>query len=227
MVQTKLVRWLMCGVSIALLALMLPAAAFANGGGEETTIRVGGYEVNMVFAEPVKKGENSFHIKILDGMGLPVSNTQVEIIAMPVEETQQHQENMQSGKPAMGGMDGMNSTPAPTVAHSSGISGMGGMEASPTAGVETPETAHPVETLTVMLASGETAGEYAGKIAFSTSGHWMLTAHLNINGEALEADFPVDVTGGSAGGALLAGFVSLNIVLIGAAAITKRKSAVA
>ncbi len=237
MAQNKLVRWLMCGLLIALLALMLPVAALASGGGEGTVVTVDGYQVSLVFAEPAKVGENPFHIQILDGMGMPVRNAQVEINAMPVEEPQQHQENMQSGKPAMAGMDGM-AAPAPTTVPESGMSGMGGMETSSTAApadampgmepapavaAETPEAAHPIETVKVMLAPGDSAGEYTGAIAFSAAGHWMLTAHLTINGQALEADFPVDVTGGSAGGVILAGFAGLNAALIGAAAITKRK----
>jgi hypothetical protein len=53
----------------------------------------------------------------------------------------------------------------------------------------------------------------------------MLTVHFNINGKTLEADFPVEVTGGSPSGGILAGFAGLNAVLIGVAAITRRKPA--
>lgn len=223
MAKTKLLRWLMGALAISLLALILPSAALANSGGEGTTVTVGGYQVSLVFAEPAKMGENPFHVQILNGMGMPVSGAQVEISAMPVEETQAHEQGMEatptsapsSGMSGMGG--GMET--APTAAPSGGMSGM---ESAPAA-VMTPETAHPVEAMNVMLKMGDTAGEYAGTIAFSAAGHWMLTAHLTIDGQTLAADFPVDVAGGSAGGVVLAGFAGLNVFIIGAAAVLKRK----
>jgi hypothetical protein len=51
----------------------------------------------------------------------------------------------------------------------------------------------------------------------------MLNTHFNINGQTLDADFPVNVAGSSASFAILAGFAGLNAVIIGAAAVTKRK----
>jgi hypothetical protein len=229
MAQTKLSGWLMGGFSIALLALLLPGTVLADGG-DGTTVTVGGYQVSLVFAETVKADENPFHILIHDAMGMPVSNAQVEISAMPVKDSPQHQENMENSAPAKGALEGMNSTP--TAAASSGMSGMSGMAGMEVAPTTVPinempemadETDHLNETIKVLLVSGEEAGEYSGEITFPQAGHWMMTTHFLINGETFDADFPVEVTGSSSAGFLLAGFAGLNMVIIGTAAITKRK----
>lgn len=229
MAQKKPLGCLICGILIALLALMLPGTVMANEG-DGITVTVGGYQVSLIFAETVKAGENPFHIQILDAMGMPVSNAQVEIFAMPVKDSPQHQENMENSAPAKGAVEEMNSTP--TAAASKGIAGMSGMAGMEVAPITVPtnempgmadETDHPIETIKVMLVAGEEAGEFSGEITFPHAGHWMMTAHLVINGESLEADFPVVVTGSSSVGFLLAGFAGLNMVIIGTAAITKRK----
>jgi len=74
---------------------------------------------------------------------------------------------------------------------------------------------------------GEEPGEYEGEISLPASGHWMLTVHLRLDGETFEADFPVDVAGGSPAKSILAGFAGFNTVLIGVAAFTRRKPAIA
>ena len=223
MAQTKLVRWLSCGLVVSLLVLMLPGAALASGNADEgTTVKVGGYQVSLGFSEAAKAGENPVHVQILDGMGMPVSGAQVEISAMPVEDTQQHQQAMQNGAPAMGGMPGMDAaTATPAAAGMAGMSGMG--KASTPAGAATLEPVASVETVTAALQPADMAGEYAGVILFPAAGHWMLNVHLSLNGQALDAGFPLDVAGNSAGMVILGSFAGLNVVLIGAAAVTKRK----
>ena len=231
----KNAKRLINGLVISLFVLMLPGTALASPGGEETTVTVGGYQVSLVFAEPAKLGVNSLHVQILAEMGMPVSEAQVEISAMPVEDTTQHEENMENDEPVMGGMEGMDSPAAPTAVPSNAIPGMHGMESAPVVEetpvddhpVEavTPVDGHPVEAVTVMLEPDHESGEYAGEISFPEAGHWMLTVHLSIDGENLEADFPVEVTGGSPSISILAGFASLNAVLIGVAAFTRRKPA--
>ena len=152
-------------------------------------------------------------------MGLPVSGAQVEINAMPEEETEQHVENMENEEPSMGGMEGRDPPPAPTAVPTEAMHGMG----SAPVVEEAPEGDHPDEPLPVMLELGEEPGEYEGEISFPASGHWMLTVHLSLDGETFEADFPVEVTGGSPAKSILVGFASINAVLIAVAAITRRK----
>lgn len=216
----KNVRSLTGGLAITLLVLMLPGSALASPGDQGTTITVGGYQVSLTFVEPAQAGTNSIHVTILDEMGMPVSNAQVEIRGMPVNETDEHEENMQPTEPDMGGMEGMD-PPAPTAVPTES---MHGVESSHGVDESTNDNQHE-ETVTAILEPGHESGEYGGEITFSNTGHWMLTVHFSIDGETLEADFPVEVTGGSPSGGILAGFAGLNAVLIGVAAITRRKPA--
>lgn len=235
----KNVKSLICGLAITLLVLMLPGSALASPGDQGTMITVGGYQVSLGFVEPAKTGTNSIHVTILDEMGMPVSNAEVEISAMPIEETDGHVENMQPTEPAMGGMEGVDHS-LPTPAPLDSMAGMAGMDhPAPTAvatdsmhgdesghGVEEgANDTHTEETVMAILEPGHESGEYAGEISFAASGHWMLTVHFSTDGETLEAAFPVDVTGSSPSGGILAGFAGLNAVLIGVAAITRRKPA--
>ena len=67
-------------------------------------------------------------------------------------------------------------------------------------------------------------GDYVGVIRFASAGHWTLNTHFSINGQTLNADFPVDVASGPSSFALtvLAAFAGLNAFIIWAASFTKR-----
>ncbi len=308
MTKTKLARWLLYGLSIFLLVLMLPGQALAEGGETGKTVTIGGYQVSLVFPEPLRLGENSVHLKIQDAMGSPVSGAQVEISALAVENSQQHQQAMNTEMPAAGGMVGMGQvtpmpsqvssgdmpglnettlspTPAPTddmagmndvnpvpsLVPTDEMAGMAGMDTTPipvpTGGMPGMQGMDPVstqvptliptqvltqvptqmptqmptgdmpgmgsaaaqesssalETQRTRLAAGDKAGEYTGKITFSTAGHWMLSANIKQNDEMLVADFPLDVPASSAGLMVLSGFAGFNIVIIGVAALMKRR----
>jgi hypothetical protein len=232
MAQTKLFRWLFCSLTISLLlSALLPGAALANGGDEGMTVVVDGYQLSLVFAQQAKVGENSLHLQILDGMGMPVSGAQVQLSAMPVEDTPQHQADMENTQPAMSGMN-MDAATATPVA----MSGMNMDAATATpvamsgmnmdAATATPESMSAMPDIqTSALVAGDAAGEYAGQLTFAASGHWMVAAHITLNGHALDAEFPVTVVAGSSGPVVLAGFAGFNLVLIVIAAILKRKQA--
>ena len=196
MIQIKISRWLICGSAIFLLMLPLPGKALAHGTGEIVTVMTGGYRVSLDFEEPAKVGGNSVHVKILDGTGAPVSDAKLEVSAIPVKDTQQQQGSMESAA-AMGGMHDM-----------------GGMANMATV----PKVALSNELY-------RKTGDYFGVVAFPASGHWMLSAHLIIDGQMFMADFPAEIAGDySASFAILAGFAGLNALIIWAAAQTKRKA---
>ncbi|MCX7114145.1 MAG: hypothetical protein NTX45_29555 [Proteobacteria bacterium] len=210
MAQTKIVGWLICGLAISLLTLMLPGTVLAHGEGGGTVI-IGGYQVSLVFTEPVKAGQNLFHVQILDGMGMPVRGAQVIISAKPAESAQPHQGSM-AGMAGMAGMEGMASTEG-SAQEMGGMGGMHGMSHGPAA-------------VPVRVTANETDAEYSGVIAFSAAGHWMANTHAIVNGQMLMADFPVDVEHASSAHAfaILVAFIALNAFIIWLASFTKRKS---
>jgi len=205
MAQTKSIRWLISGLALSLLILMLPGTALASSESEESTmVTVGGYYVSLVVSKPFKTGGNPFHLQILDEMAEPVGGAQVKISAtpssaMPANDTQhqmENMENMENGADEMSGMRGMQHD-------------MPNMDAAPTYTSANDMSGQP--------------GDYAGIIAFSAAGPWVLKAHFSIDGQVLDAEFPVDVEASSSAFAILAWFIFLNAVLIWAASISRQK----
>lgn len=227
---------------IALLMLVLPGAALADGGEGGYEASADGYHFSLVFSGPVKTGQNEFHVLITDTMGMPVSGAMVEVIAMPAGEMAEHDE-----QPAeeMHGMEMATPIPAPADDH-----GMPGMEPSHDAPAATPapadahsmpemEPTSPVETEThdegegeargpepvaVSLASGHEAGEYSGEIDLATSGNWTFSVHFTLDGQMSEVEIPVEVARASSNVGILAGFFGINATVLAAAAIFKRKT---
>ncbi|MBE0680723.1 MAG: hypothetical protein IH589_02325 [Anaerolineales bacterium] len=207
-------------VIIAMLLMVFPGTALADGGDGGYEATANGYHITLVFSEPVKTGVNEFHVLIADSMGLPVSDAIVEVVAMPVEEQSDHSE-----EPAeeMHGMEMATETPATEDAH-----GMSGMDVS-----EEPETnehedarevAHEEEPVTVTLAGGHEDGEYSGEIHLDASGDWTFNIHFALDDHLTEVEIPVGVPRTISNYGILAGFFGINATVITVAAITKRKS---
>ena len=219
MAQIKMLRRLICGSAIFLLIFILPGMALAHGFGEGATVKIGEYQVSLVFEKPAKTGGNPLHVHILNGAGKPVTGARVDISAMPIDAWRHHQKSMESGAPMSGmqGMHGMNHGSAipsvNTMPDMPGMGAMGAMGAMPT-----------------MATSNELpgmGGDYVGAVTFAAAGHWILNTHLGINGQMLNAAFPVDVAKDSTSFAILAGFAGLNALIIWIASQNKRKAAMA
>lgn len=209
---------------ISTLLLAFPKTVFADGGEGGSEKEVNGYRVALVFVEPVKVGENQFHIQITDAMGLPITNAEVEVSAMPVEGMSAHDEDsgmeMAAEVPSVGVMTSNNS-----------MDGMEMATEAPTTGVMQPNEPaadeHSEEALMVTLEPTDESGEYAGELHFDASGEWMFNVHFTVNGETTEVDFPVDIARAlGLNYAVLAGFFGINAAVIILAATLKRKPVV-
>lgn len=206
MAQAKIVQCQICGLAIPLM-MLLPSLVQANERGGGAMIMIGGYHVSLAFTAPAQAGRNLVRVQIMDGTAMPVSGARLEISAMPVEN-KQHAENRGSGTQTMGDMQGMEHAPVIVPANN-----------MPSADrVLATQMVAPSNNLSKLT------GDYFGIINFSAGGHWMLNTRLSINGQTLDADFPVDVAGGSASFAILAGFFVLNAVIIWAASVIRRKA---
>jgi hypothetical protein len=198
---------------VAALLLAFPKTVFADGGEGGTEQEVNGYHITLIFVEPIKTGENQFHIQITDSMGMPVPNAEVEISAMPAEGMEMATEVSSTGVMTSnsGGMDMATEVPATGV-----------MKPNEPAAEE-----HDEEVLIVMLEPTMESGEYAGEISFDASGEWMFNVHFTINGETTEVDFPVEIARTlGLNYAVLAGFFGFNIAVVAIAAVLKRKPVV-
>ncbi len=207
---------------ITAILLLTPAKAFADGGEDGYVVTANGYQIELVFKEPVTVGENEFHIQITDSMGMPVPDAEVEVSAMPAEGMSEHDENSEMA------------TEAPSVGVMTSNNSMDGMEMAteaPSTGVMRPNEPaaeeHGEEALTTMLEPTAESGEYAGKMHFETSGEWMFNVHFTINGETTAVDFPIEITRAlGLNYAVLAGFLGINGTVIVTAAFLKRKPVV-
>lgn len=181
--------------------LLTPVSALADGGESGYVVTANGYQIELVFKEPVTIGENEFHIQITDSMGMPVPNAEVGVSAMPAEGMSAHDENSEVA----------------TEAPSTGV-----MRPNEPATEE-----HSEEALTIMLEPTAESGEYAGEMHFETSGEWMFNVHFTINGETTAVDFPIEIARTlGLNYAALAGFLGINGTVMATAAFLKRKPVV-
>ena len=208
---------------ITAILLVMPTMALADGGAEDGYVATAnGYQVELVFKEPAMAGENEFHIRITDSMGMPVPNAEVEVSAMPAEGMTEHDENEEMA------------TEAPSVGVMTSNNTMEGMDMAtevPSTGVMKPNEPaadeHSEEALTIMLEPTMESGEYAGEMHFETSGEWMFNVHFTIDGETTEVDFPIEIARAlGLNYAVLAGFFGINGAVIATAAFLKRKPVV-
>lgn len=206
---------------ITAILLLMPTAALADGGGNGNIVTANGFQIELVFKEPVTVGENEFHIQITDSMGMPVTDAEVEVSAMPAEGMSAHDETSEMEM----------ATEAPSVGVMTSNSSMDGMDMAtevPSTGVMKPNEPaaeeHGEEALTIMLEPTAESGEYAGEMHFETSGEWMFNVHFTINGETTAVDFPIEIARTlGLNYAVLAGFLGINGTVIATAAFLKRK----
>ena len=90
-------------------------------------------------------------------------------------------------------------------------------------GMHSMEGMRSISPTSATVPANDIEGDYVGVIRFATAGHWTLNPHFSINGQTLNADFPVDVASGSSSFALtvLAAFAGLNAFIIWVASFTK------
>ncbi len=200
---------------VAALIFALPKTVFADGGTGASEQEVNGYHITLNFVEKAKVGENQFHIQIKDELGMPVTNAEVEVSAMPAEGME-----METEAPSVGVMTSnksMDSMEMATEAPATGVMKPNAPEAG----------GHAEENITVMLEPTAESGEYAGEVHFDSSGEWMFNVHFTVNGETTEVDFPVDIARAlGTNYAVLGGFFGINATVIVAAALLKRKPVV-
>ncbi|MHB8776592.1 MAG: FixH family protein [Anaerolineales bacterium] len=220
---------------ITAILLLLPASVLADGGESGYVVTANGYQIELVFKEPVAIGENEFHVQITDSMGMPVSNAEVEVSCQPVGESSTHEENDGTESHTA---ESINEMDMPTEAPAAnGMSGMDMATEVPSTGVMRPNNesdaygtepdAHAEKPLTIMLEPAHESGEYAGKINIDKSGDWVFNVHFTVNGEATKVDFPVEIARAlGLNYAVLGGFFGINAIVIVLAASLKRKPVV-
>lgn len=191
--------------------LLMPNLAAADAGEDGSVVTANGYQIELVFKEPVAVGDNAFHIQITDSMGMPVPNAEVEVACLPADDMSAHEEAESaesSNTHSMSGMDMAAETPS-----------TGAMP--PDNGSE--KNAHEEEAITVILEPAHASGEYSGEIALAQPGAWIFNVHFTVDRQMTTAEIPVEVVRAASNLGILAGFLGFNATIIMAAAIMKRR----
>lgn len=229
-------------IAALMTALALPTPALADGGegGLTFTQTINGYTVNLVFQTTPVVGKNPIHLQILDAAGTPVTGADVEISIEKAEaddhgdeenrgaETDHEEESSSNAEEghteeaptsvpdSMPGMGEMGSEATSTPDAMSSINSMSPVEVDPSAEHE--------EMGMTTLEPGHEAGEYEGELVIENDGDLVIRAHIAMQGELLEADFPLHVEKSNAGAIVLGLFATINTAILGAAFVFKQKS---
>jgi len=189
-----------------------------NSHGME--VEVNGYHVTLASQNEWVKGENMVIVTITDEMGIPVSDAEVEILIAPkadahadagsdspgAPETDAHAEPAADAHGSESSHDSMSDTDA----HE---------EESSEAMAHTEETVIPL----VMTESHE-HGEYVAETHIETSEEHDVQVFFHVNGEMMQADFTVEVTGMASKTVVLWSFLVINAGLIVSAGVLKTQS---
>jgi hypothetical protein len=192
---------------------------FASGeDGEHVMEReVNGYHVTLSSQNEWAKGENTLLVTITDSMGMAVSDADVEIVLAP--KSDEHAESDGHGEPASDSHAEVESDSHGSETPNDSMPGMdmGGHES------ETTEAAAHEEEITAPLVMTETHehGVYTAQAHLEASGEQEIQVLFHVNGEMLQADFTVDVTGTSSKTIVLWSFLLINVGIVISAGILK------
>lgn len=194
-----------------------PVSVSASEGDEGALeMEVNGYHVTLDSQNEWVKGENTLVVTIADGMGMPLSDAKVEILVAPKEdghgtsETDAHDSGQEE---TMSGMDMGESQPQ-----------------EPVPGVMSPNnppdiSTHDEESANLIAMTESEHGMYTVQTHFESAGEHDVHVMFHVNGEMLQADFVVVVTGSTSKTAVLWSFAAVNVAIIAAAgALKKQKS---
>ena len=197
------------------------SSAFASSGDDEHAMEmeVNGYHIKLASQNEWKKGENTIVVTLMDSMGMPIQNADVEIlIASKIDEhaVSGSTESVEEQHDSMSGMNMESDT-----SHDS-MSGMD-MEGESAQAASMPsheeQTAEPL----AMTESHE-HGMYTVETHLETSGEHEVHVMFHVNGEMLRATFVVDILQSFSKSLVLWGFVAVNVALISSAGILKKQS---
>lgn len=205
------IRVILSALALVMLVFTLPFSAQADSGEDPFTQTVHGYQVTLKFAEDLALGENQIHVQIHDATDLPVSDAAVAVSLVPAEEENHAVAQEPSGHDGMSGMD----------EHSNEASGHDEMTDG-TKSADAHGAAPHYEMQSVQLRpSHHEEGEYAGEIHIESTGDWILTVHFTLEGETLQAGFPLQLKSSSRN-VMLAGFLGVNILIVIVAGFLKK-----
>jgi hypothetical protein len=181
-------------------------------------VEVNGYHVTLSNKSEWVKGENTIFVTLEDQMGMPVVDTEVQMLISPKPAGHADDEEQGHSEPEAG-------------AHSAepqGHDAMPGMdmgEATEEAAAHD-EPAHGEQERSDVIAmrAADEHGMYVVETHLEKSGVHEVLVMFHANGEMIEAGFTVEIPGTNAKTIVLWSFVMINMALIASAGFIKRQS---
>ena len=197
------------------------SSAFASEGDDEHALEmeVNGYHVTLESQNEWKKGENTIVVTLMDNMGMPVQNADVEILIAPKADDHAASESAhgaEEGHDSMSGMDMGGDTTQDS---------MPGMDMGETVVPAASMPEHDEESVEP-LAMSETHehGMYTLETSFESAGEHEVSVMFHVNGEMMDATFVVDILSSLSKSLVLWGFVIVNVALISSAGMLKKQT---
>jgi hypothetical protein len=198
-----------------------PYRVLADEGEEgvhDLEVEVNGYHVTLSNASEWAKGENTIIVTLADELGMPVTETDVQMLIAP--------------KPAGHAEAGTEGHAEPEAsdhgAESQGHASMPGMDmdepTEETAAHEEPAHEEEEQSDVIAMRAAEEHGMYIAETHMDKSGEHEVLVMFHANGEMIEAGFIVEIPGTSSKTLVLWSFALINMALIASAGVTKRQS---
>lgn len=206
--------------TVALVSANTPSA-FASEGDDEHAMEmeVNGYHVTLESQNEWKKGENTIVVTLMDNMGMPVQDADVEIVISPKADDHAASESVHGAEEQHDSMPGMD------MESDTSQDSMPGMDMGETVAPAASMPEHGEESAEP-LAMSETHehGLYTLETSFESAGEHDVNVMFHVNGEMMQATFVVDILGSVSKSLVLWGFVAVNVALISSAGMLKKQT---
>ena len=206
--------------------LFIVAILFANPylvradegeGGHQLEAEVNGYHITLASENEWAKGENTIVVTLADGMGMPLKNADVEILIAPKadghDEPEMDSHAAEPQQESMPGMDMGHDEP-----QEESMPGMDMGEHAEEVPAHDEEIADPI----AMMEADE-HGMYIVQTHLEASGQHEVNVMFHVNGEMLQADFIVEISGTGSKVIVLWSFVLVNMAVIASAGYMKKQ----
>ena len=214
--------------------LFIAAITFANpyivladegdGGVQGLEAEVNGYHITLSNESEWAKGENTVVVTIADEMGMPVTDTQVEILIAP-KAAAGHDESEAEGHSAPEADDhaaepqGHDSMPGMDMGEATE-----GADAHETSSHEAPAQGEEETFDPIAMREADEHGMYVAETHLKDSGEHRVLVMFHINDEMIEAAFTVEIPGTNSKTVVLWSFALINTALIASAGFIKKQT---
>ncbi|MBI5935749.1 MAG: hypothetical protein HY867_18755 [Chloroflexi bacterium] len=204
----------------AFFATPLSVRASEGDGGDGLKMEVNGYHVTLDSQNEWAKGENVLVVTITDSMDMPLSDTEVEILVAPKDDGHSEPETETMPGMAMG-----ESQPEETSVPGMDMGNDQLQEPEP--GVMKPvannDSEHDEESASPIAMTESEHGVYTVQTHFESTGEHDVRVMFHVNGEMLQADFLVTVTGSNPKIVALWSFAAVNVAIVAVAGTLKKQ----